>query len=134
MGMYSFFQFQEISVTDKEGLANLGAVCSLETEEDEWSPWHGLIQLQNTDKREDVAIDFSAWNEHKIEGYWYDETIEALCELAKYIEGFAEFEYEEGYHFRICFEKGKPYFKTGRVDWDELKGELLKNEKRKKKK
>lgn len=70
-------------------------------------------------------VDFSNWSGRKIEGYWYPEMVKFLKELAEYIDGYAEFQYEEGYSFRIVFKDQKVYFQKALNNWDEIDmGEL----------
>lgn len=105
--MYSTFYYQELKELDLE---KLKLVLDKEGEE-----LYGLIDSNG-------HIDFSAWCGHKIEAYWYPETRRLLGEVAPYVEGFAEFMYEEGYKFRIYFEKGEVFVKTAEeVDWDKIK-------------
>ncbi|MBW3011275.1 hypothetical protein KY326_03585 [Candidatus Woesearchaeota archaeon] len=101
MGMYSTYIQQDIEVKDKDGLMK----ASKEIEDD-----MGLIC--------EDEVDFSAWDGHKIEGYWYEETRKILKTIAPFIEGYAEFLYEEGYSFRILFENGKVYFQRATVTWE----------------
>ncbi|GAG30517.1 unnamed protein product [marine sediment metagenome] len=116
MGMRSTFLEQEIKALNKKALK----------------------QIKREDCEDSVVIsekgdiDFEGWDDWKIEGYWYDSTISFLKSISSFIEGWAEFEYEEGYRFRILFEKGKAYFqKQPQIDWskaykDELKFEVRK--------
>lgn len=79
---------------------------------------------------EDGNVSFSNWCGHKIEGYWYDETRRVLNAIAPFIKGWVEFQYEEGYLFRIVFEDGKVYFqRQPEVDWSRCpKGIILDRE------
>jgi len=102
--MYSTFIYEDIEVTDKEGLDK-----AVENEE---------IDIL-TDSEGNVS--FEEWDGHKLEGYWYNETIKTLKEIAKYIKGFVEFSYEEGYNFRIVFEDGKVYYQRApEFDWSNI--------------
>jgi len=109
MGMYSAFIDQEIKVLDKNGLS------SLKNDDEEYSC---VIT--------DEGVDFNEWDSFKIEGYWYPEFVDFLRELAKYIEGYTEFEYEEGYKFRIIFKDKQPYFlREKSVMWEDTMQNLL---------
>lgn len=108
MGMYSYFSHQDIEVTDKKIVSEVEAIF------DDM----GLI--------EDSEIDFGNWDGHKLEGYWYEETRKILIALAKGVEGYAEFNYEEGYSFRICFEKGVVSVKIQpSTEWADIVGDEL---------
>lgn len=100
MGMYSSFIDQEISIKDILGLT----MVSSNFEEGD--------QLFNGEH-----VDFSVWDGNKIEGYWYSETLDILKSIAPFIEGYAEFQYEEGYHFKIIFRGGRVYFQRSDITW-----------------
>lgn len=106
--MYSSFCYQELKELDKDKLKE---VKDSFDKEDDWSE---IIE-------EDGSIDFEAWCGYKIEAYWNPETIEILKAIAPFVEGFAEFMYEEGYKFRIYFENSKVFIKTAEeVDWEKI--------------
>ena len=90
MGMYSTLINEEIKVLNPKAIAKL-------------SP-------KETDNLiENKKLNFYNLSNSKIEGYWSDETINALNKIAPHIEGYLEFIYEEGYFFRIVFKEGKVY-------------------------
>lgn len=57
------------------------------------------------------VIDFEHWDEMKLESYYYKETMDVLYYILERLENvtndiednFVQFEYEEGYSFRIGF-------------------------------
>ena len=108
MGMYSTFVTEDITITDIEGFEKLAKIIK-DTD--------GLI--------EDGEIKFSNWDSFKLEGYWYKSTVEILIAIAPYIEGYAEFVYEEGYKFRIVFKDKKAYVQYCREVWNKTDRELL---------
>jgi hypothetical protein len=67
---------------------------------------------------EDGEVHFYKWDGLKLEGYWYAETVEALEAIAEFIEGYAEFIYENDYKFRIVFKDGIVYLQYCREVWD----------------
>ena len=108
MGMRSTFITESIVVKDKEALKKIDVEFAEE-----------LID------KETGSVSFEGWDDTKLEGYWYPEQVKILKAIAPYIEGYAEFDYEEGYNFRIIFENGKVYFLAEEKRWDEsLKTEL----------
>lgn len=111
MGMYSTYASDDIEVKDAKGLLK-----AKEQLEDDFN----LIEDDGS------CVNFVEWDGHKIEGYWYPETLKILTTIAPYLEGYVEFIYEEGYPFRILFENGKVYFQRANITWadkEELKSE-----------
>ena len=75
---------------------------------------------------EDAGINFEAWDSFKLETYWYDETVKVLKEIAPHIRGYAEFNFEREYKFRIKFEDGKVFIqRQPEVDWRTIDSEPL---------
>jgi hypothetical protein len=114
MGMRSTFITQELEVTDTKKL--LEAINGLDTDD--------LVD-------KDGKVNFENWDDMKIEGYWYGGTMRILHRIAPFVEGYAEFEYEEGYLYRIIFEKGKLLFQRTEHTWldtSELIGDSYEDE------
>lgn len=107
--MYSTFVNQDIEVLDNESLKKFA----------EKMDCYYLI--------DDLGqVDFSQWDSMKIEGYWYDETRQILNAISPFIKGWAEFQYEEGYNFRIVFEDGKVlYQRQPEINWDNCPKEII---------
>lgn len=92
MGMYSTFDYQNGMRVDTD--ADFGNVDD------------DVLKMIRHDE-----IQFSDWDGHKLEGYWYEDTIRRLKQMKNIIhnltprteDNFAQFQYEEGYHFRIAF-------------------------------
>lgn len=103
MGMYSSFTTQDIEVINKEELAEL----SLNEE-----ITNGLISKEGD-------IDFCAWDGDKIYGYWFKETVDVLNAIAPFIEGYAQFQYEGGFSFRIVFMNQKAWIQVQPdIEWE----------------
>lgn len=65
------------------------------------------------------TVSFVGLDDYKIEGYWYPEFKKALDIIAKAIEGWVEFMYEEEYRYRIVFKNKTWYFqREPSIDWD----------------
>lgn len=92
MGMYSTFEWQDGLRVDKN--ADFGNVDD------------DVLQMI-----EDDCVQLHKWDGHKLEGYWYDETVRRLKQIKNIIanltpnahDNFAQFQYEGGYQFRISF-------------------------------
>ena len=111
MGMYSTYNWEDIEVKDKEALIKI----KKEKGGEDWSVYDAI-----TDEGELVLQE---WCGTKIEGYWYNSTRDFLLEVAPFVEGFAEFSYEEGYDFRICFNDGVVIVKIQpSVEWADIAG------------
>lgn len=109
--MYSSYVTDDMEVKDPKGL-----VKAKEQLEDDFN----LIEDDGS------YLNWVEWDGHKIEGYWYPETLKILTTIAPYVEGYVEFMYEEGYNFRILFKDGKVFFQKADLKWlvpEELKYE-----------
>jgi hypothetical protein len=110
MGDYSTFLDQEISAKDKEGLLKFK-----KSQKD-----NDLVcgdEINNALITDEGEINFEAWDDNKIESYWYDETMEVLEGIAPYIEGKVEFNFNGEYDFRIIFREGKLFFQRQSNEW-----------------
>jgi hypothetical protein len=86
MGMYSSFDFEDIEITDLEGLKFF-----LE----EWKKTDFYNEeLDNNmlcvNEEGKAYFSFETWNNLKLISYWYDETLIFLNCIAPYIEGRSE--------------------------------------------
>lgn len=125
MGMYSKFIGEEITVTDSDKLK----ILCFDFKGKDW--FKELVDEEELAKNEGTeCVSFYAWDDCKIQGYWYNEMLEVLNELATCIEGYAEFMYEEGYYFRIVFEKGKWFYQQQpEIDWTNIPKERIRRNK-----
>ena len=121
MGIYSSFDYEEIKVTDAKGLTEF---CLKAKEEDNgynymFEPFlNGIIDGEQ--------YSFQHWDDIKLISYWYDEQVEFLIELGKYIEGFASFTYETGDEkATLKFKDGKTTIDIGRIEYQEYKAEYF---------
>jgi hypothetical protein len=105
MGMYSTFLDQDIKIIDSKKLVKIKTSKGADTD------YRSVISDDGK------SINFEEWDSYKIEGYWYPELKTFLKKIATCIEGWAEFEYEEGYRFRIVFQNKTPYFLRERREW-----------------
>lgn len=107
MGMYSYFRFQEIKIINKEGL-----IESMEGVEDQ--EWREFVSKEG-------EVEFDNYDSWKIYGYFYPEMCSVLSRAAEFIEGFAEFMYEEGMVFRLVFKDKKWFLQETELKWLEPK-------------
>jgi len=108
--MASSFVTQRIKVKNKK------ALIRIKKENEEW----GVIITPKGN------INFKKWSNWKLQGYWYDECIKVLKEIAKHITGYVEFfsEYCEENDFRIIFEDGKVFLQEAKIMWNDDKTEF----------
>lgn len=114
MGMYSSFQDEDLHLN--EGKLKMdwefGKLDKYKENE--------TLQAFMKYREENGQFSFEAFDEWKIQGYWYDNFMEFLYLLKDYIDiekddyNYAEFVYEEGQPFKIVYqnegegEDGKP--------------------------
>lgn len=128
MGMYSYFEDEDIEVKDLEGLKsflerwkkNFG-----DEGDKHGTPDLCLDIIKKNDKGEEY-VSFVDWNDVKLISYWY--TLDCLffkC-VAKYIEGSVTWEFENkdeaGW---IEFSKGLCVLHIGQMNWSEHNPEEL---------
>ena len=103
--MYSYVTEVEIEVTNKQRLIEV-------REELDWIHFTDENGVKHYDLiSEDGELDWEeAFDDCKIEGYWYPKFLKDLLLLAECVEGYVEMHYEEGWNFRIVFKQGKIYY------------------------
>jgi len=115
MGMYSTFQQQEIEVTDPEGVQAIKKIGDYKN-------------VDNVITEE--GVEFEKWDEGKVYGYLSlgGELVRFLKTLARFVKGYVEFEYEEGFKYRFVFKDKKVFLQTEPTfeGWDTLLMEALK--------
>lgn len=99
MGMYSGFIEQRIKVKNKKAVKEYKKMVE---EEDRFYDKKVLYPLDDNGN-----VDFSEWDDMKLEGYWFEDTKLFLNEIAWYIEGYAVFDYAGEYYFRLIFKDDK---------------------------
>ena len=123
--MYSSFEYEDIKVTDAKGLTEF---CLKAKEEDNgynymFEPFlNGIIDGEQ--------YSFQHWDDIKLISYWYEEQVEFLIELGKYIEGFVEFSFETGDEKAIIkFNDGKTIFSMGKMEYQDISAKDFLNDK-----
>lgn len=91
--MYSSFEHENINILNKKDLIKYANEKAKESEY-----WDCYIKAKYS---------FKAFDNWKLQGYWYKEWCNFLVEVAEFIEGEAFFQYEEGQPFYLDFEKGE---------------------------
>jgi hypothetical protein len=120
MGMMSYFDDEDLKVTDWEGLLNFIEMWKKEFPD-------GFIDKKDMINIEEKTITFKNWDDIKLISYWYKEDIVFLKCIAQYIEGnvYWNFENNDEAGF-VEFENGECIFNLGVMKWGEYKsGELL---------
>lgn len=124
MGSYTFFCCEDIEIIDKNGLDNFFKMWDkylIEYEKDnELNSYYSSKKMLKRDKEtnEIVDISFEEWDDIKLISYWYDTTLVFLENIAKYINGNVEFEFESKDEYgEIGFDDGKCYIKTGVMNY-----------------
>jgi hypothetical protein len=123
MGMYSAFNYEDIQVTDWEGLKEYIELWNKAdkdvTHDSGWNKWFKQITKKMLNHK-DKTITFESWDNIKLISYWYTPYLVFLDGIAPYIEGQVHWEFENddeaGY---IIFEGGKCQINTGRMRWEE---------------
>lgn len=121
MGMYSFFENEEIEVHDWEGVKNavLSVAEAVSSPSDaiytgEYFPtlFKGMLNEENK------TISFEKWNDIKLISYWYDEYLYFFEAIAPFISGKVVWTFENadegGY---VEFEDGEARVVTGKMNW-----------------
>jgi len=109
MGMCTYFKEENIEIIDKEGLIRFV------------ERWVILFPDNN-----ECAIEFKkhnysfkAFDEWKIQGYWYWDLTIFFNELSKYIEGNIKWAYEDGAQIVFNYYEKKLEISIGIIIWDE---------------
>lgn len=146
MGSYSFFCSEDITIMDKEGLRiflkdiinhRIEAYYRKAGKQDAGTHWeNGIVDLTYfvvdglglaNDNDVDKAIDegvisFSGFDNWKIISYWYEEMVMFFRDIAVFIDGNVNWEFEchdEGGY--ITFDKGFCTGHYGEMKWEEAR-------------
>ena len=113
-GMYSRLDWEEVDVTDWDGLKTYLKEFEALTEQEDY--------VKMLDKK-NKTIDFgSRYGDVKLIGYWYDEDILFFRNISKYVEGHIKWIYEtDEEQATITFKNGKTTFEIGKVEFKEIK-------------
>lgn len=123
MGMYSTFVGEDIEVIHKiffipvfSPVAGIGP-GNLES----LNP----ISVINDNGKPKAMVGFEAWDDIKLEGYWFESEIVLLNYIKHFIQGLAEFGYEEGYNFQLLFNgKGDAHVRREERYWSDKTQEI----------
>ena len=121
MGMYSFFEDEDIIVLDYD---NLKKVVKLLKEND-----YGYAKLLKLDDKT-KSLSFESWNDIKLISYWYDECLLVLDLISPYIQGRVWFNFESKDEAgNITFENGNCILELGNMLWKDVNiNELYRDE------
>lgn len=109
--MYSRFVNQDIDILDEEGYQKFV----------ESKAYPRLNEVCEVDR-----VEFSKWDDYKIYGYFYPDMMNFLEELAKYVSGWVEFQYEEGFNFRLILDEGKVLLQVQpEINWRKIPKEKI---------
>ena len=107
MGMYSAFLNEDIRILDKKKLEEYAKSKISDSD-----VWESFVKEHYS---------FQAFDEWKIQGYWYENWCKFLIEVAEFIEGEANFKYEEGQPFFIEFKNGEVEVHYVPLEWNTMR-------------
>lgn len=129
MGMYSYFESEEIKVVNPEGLKKFVHFWNDKVKEGHWYIAHFLYAPVTEEEVNPCISDnikdyetftFEDWDGMKIISYWYDEMVLFLDSIAPYIQGYVRFRFETDEEWAVIkFEGGKCSIDLGTINWDE---------------
>jgi hypothetical protein len=123
MGMYSFFDHEDIEIIDYEGLVNFLEEWENNPEFESWKELMSKKALLNEEKR---TLSFESWSDIKLISYWYPPQVVFLNSIARFIEGYVAWTFETSDEAgSVHFEDGKAEFRFGVMDWHDWKAEDL---------
>lgn len=103
--MYSYFTEEDIDVIDKEGLKSF--LKDWKKANPDW--W---LNGKMTNKKGEFT--FENWNEIKLISYWYSISVAFLDCVAKYVEGYVIWNFEnDDESGNVMFEDGKCIIECG---------------------
>ena len=115
MGSYTAFEYEDIKVTDPEGLFDYLMKIK---EDDNYGDYMYDSFLNNLIDGKQYS--FEDWDNTKLISYWYKEQVEFLDKISKYIEGYVCFSFETPDEVaKIRFENGKTIFELGEMKYTE---------------
>jgi len=132
MGMYSTFNYEDVEVTDWEGLidwidkvktnklyTDQKPKTGIGFDEFRYADYKDYLTFLDIDKT-NKTVSFEKFTEMKIISYWYTSFVTFLRDIALFIEGEVYWEFENddegGY---VTFEDGKVTIHTGQMQWGE---------------
>ena len=113
--MYSYFQHEEIKITDAKGFVKF----LYEYPKTEMGKnYETELDKAKLEFLESGSFSLEFMDGWKIIQYWYNNTLDFLDNLAKYIEGYVVFEYETNDEkANIRFEGGSCYIDIYKREW-----------------
>lgn len=119
MGMYSFVRDFDLEVVDLDGLKNflVNGKNFPEYKDKEWV-------FKYFSLNEDGSLSLDGMNDSKIITYWYTGTLMFLRDVALFVNGLIELDFETDSEFaKIRFEEGECEIEIGSVEWAEYSPE-----------
>ena len=118
--MYSSFEQEDIKVTDSTGLFDF----LMAYKEKDGGNNDYIYKPFFDNLIEGKAYSFEEWDNIKLISYWYDNQVDFLDNISKYIEGWVEFSFETPDEVaRISFNNGETIFEVGRMEYTKLKAD-----------
>jgi len=131
VGMYSFFETEDIEMKDFEGCKKFikNFVVALGGKKKD-KDWGGMFSKMIDNKNK--SITFGDWNDIKLISYWLPQEVIFLSGIAKYIEGSVNWKFEnEDESGWVEFKDGECIIHTGQMNWQEEKSsDMLHHEER----
>lgn len=119
MGMRSYFQHEELTVEDWDGL------CDYMDRWNETFP-NGWINTEAMLDRKNKNVSFASWDDIKLISYWYAMDVTFIHGIAKYIRGEVAWCFESDDETgHITFEDNKAIIEIGIMDYKGYSPEQL---------
>lgn len=116
MGMYSYFEEEDIKVIDGIGFVKF---LYEYTETENGKFYYKDLNDAKVKFLENGKFSLDFLNDTKLISYWYNQTCHLLNEVAKYIEGYAEFGFEtEEEKVRLEFYDKKCKIILSKREWE----------------
>jgi len=122
MGMYSYFDYEDIEIINYEGLIDfLDRWEKYLKEYKKGEGWEKLTTRKALINETNKTISFDCWEDIKLISYWYGIEVVFLKCIAKYIEGNVCWTFEnknEG--GEVKFQDGRCIICIGEMSWKEF--------------
>ncbi len=116
--MYSSFNHEDIEITDLEGLKHFLKEWD-KLNPDEEIKGESMLKTYGIGKE---SLTFEDWDDVKLISYWYDKDLVFLDCIAKFIEGYVSWTFENADEGgSVSFEKGQCTITTGQMNWTDWK-------------
>lgn len=119
MGMYSYFECEDIEVIDMKGLKAFLERWEKEFGRNETKDYKDMfLNILKKDDKGKEYVSFEDWNDIKLISYWYDTEDLFLKCVAKYLRGSVNWNFENhdeaGW---VEFRDGECIIHTGTMNW-----------------